>query len=163
VSDRPSSLVLGGDSAGGGLSLATLLALRDKDQKLPARVFCISPWADLSGTGKSLDTNEKSDVWLSRKHIEKWAPWYYVSQDPKSPYVSAVYGSLKNCPPILLMAGEKEVLLDDSTRMHEMGRRDGCETSLHIGKGMQHDWFLSLPWLSESKKALSVLCAFIRK
>ncbi len=157
-----SKIIVGGDSAGGGLALATLLKMRDQNQNLPDRVFCISPWADLQGTGRSLDYNDRNDVWLSRKHLTKWAPWYHTSNDPKLPYLSPVYGNLKNCPPILLMAGDQEVLLDDSTRLYEIGLRDGCRATLHIGRGMHHDWFLSLPWLSESKKALSVLYGFVR-
>ena len=155
-------VIVGGDSAGGGLALALLLALRDAKEPLPARAFCISPWADMIGTGLSMKTNHHKDAWLSKKHIDTWAPWYYAGHDPRLPAISPVFGDYRGLPPLLLFAGDQEVLLDDAVRVTSSACAAGVQARLVTGKGMQHDWLLLLPWLKESQAALQELARFVR-
>ncbi|MBI3555409.1 MAG: alpha/beta hydrolase fold domain-containing protein [Deltaproteobacteria bacterium] len=154
-------LIVGGDSAGGGLTLALLLRLRDEKKRLPPRAFCVSPWTDMIGTGASMRTNHGRDAWLTKKHIDTWAPWYYGSHEPRTPYLSPVFGNFLGLPPLLLFVGDQEVLLDDSVRVAEIARAAGVPVQLNIGPGMQHDWLLLLPWLKESQKAMSELAKFV--
>src|SRR6185437_757078 len=104
---------------------------------------------------------EKSDIWLSRKHVEKWAPWYYGNQNPKLPYISPLYGDFESCPEIFFLVGNQEILLDDSVRLFEKIKRQDGKADLFVAKNMQHDWLISLPWLAESKTAFAKLIEFI--
>lgn len=154
-------MIIGGDSAGGGLTLATLLKLHNERLPLPAAAFCFSPWTDLSGT---IAPNRKSkDVWLSQKHIEVWAPMYSGVTDPKHPYVSPVYGDYHGLPPLLIFVGSDELILSDSLRVAEQAATVGVSVQLFIGKGMQHIWPIVVPFLPESKQALQSLRDFIDK
>jgi len=154
-------IIIAGDSAGGGLTLATGLFLRDSKIALPAGFIGISPWTDLTGSGESVTTNRCKDVWLSRKHMEVWAPWYAGSQNKMNPYLSPVFGDFHGLSPILLMVGDREVLLDDSTRVSNSAKKAGVKADLHLGQSMQHDWMLAMPFLNESKRAWKAIETFI--
>lgn len=161
--DPRGGIILCGDSAGGGLTLALALYLRDHQLPPPAGLICISPWTDLTGSGRSIETRRSRDVWLDRRHLESWAPWYYGVQDPKTPYISPVFGDFKDLPPMLLLVGDQEVLLDDSSRVVEAARTAGVAAELHLGRGMQHNWMLGMPFLKESKRAWDAISEFANK
>jgi acetyl esterase/lipase len=158
----PSTLLIAGDSAGGGLALAAGLFLRDQKIPLPLGFICISPWTDLTGSGASIATNAMKDVWLSKKHIDTWAPWYCKEHEAKNPYISPAFGDYEGFPPILLLVGDQEVLKDDSTRVHIASTRSGVNTTLYLGRGMQHNWMLGMPWLEASVHAFTVIGNFAK-
>jgi acetyl esterase/lipase len=152
-----------GDSAGGGLGLSLLLKLRDLGQPMPDGAVLLSPWTDLTASGGSVDDNRGRDLWFSRRHLEGWARYYLGRADARSPYLSPVFADLSGLPPLLLLAGEHELLLDDARRVHEAASRLGVASRLHIGPGMQHDWPLTLPWLGESKRAWHAMRRFVEE
>ncbi|HWZ64594.1 MAG TPA: alpha/beta hydrolase fold domain-containing protein [Steroidobacteraceae bacterium] len=158
---RPDApLFVAGDSAGGGLSLSLLLRLRDLGRVMPNGAILLSPWTDLTASGASVDGNFGKDLWFSRKHLETWARYYVDRADARSPYVSPVFADLSGLPPLLLLVGENELLLDDALRVRAAATEKGTDASVLIGKGMQHDWPLTLPWLEESRAAWKAIRAF---
>ena len=161
---RPGAVTfVSGDSSGGGVALAMMVALRDQGLPLPAGAILFSPWTDLTVSGASVDANAKKDVWGARALLEGWAPHYLGERDPRDPRVSPVFADLDGLPPLLLLAGEHEALLDDSRRVHERALAKGVTSTLHVGPRMQHDWPLTLPWLDESRNAWSAVAAFVEK
>ena len=158
-----SPLFITGDSAGGGLALSLLIRLRDLGLPMPTGAILLSPWTDLTVSGHSVDANHGKDLWFSRQHLEVWASYYVGNADARSPYVSAVFGDLSDLPPLLLLAGEDELLLDDARRIHESATRIGSDSQLLVGAKMQHDWPLTLPWLDESKHAWRAMSRFVEE
>lgn len=154
-------LFLSGDSAGGGLALSLLLKVRDVGLPTASGAILLSPWTDLTASGHSVDANRGADRWFSRRHLEVWARYYVGGADARSPYLSPAFGDLTGLPPLLLLAGEDELLLDDARRVHESAVRAGCNARLLVGPGMQHDWALTLPWLEESKQAWAAMRRFV--
>lgn len=150
-----------GDSAGGGLSLSLMLRLRALGAEMPRGAVLLSPWTDLTSSGSSVEGNAKRDLWLSRRHLETWARYYAGSADPRTPLLSPVFADLSGLPPSLLVVGEHEVLLDDALRIRDAAARAAAPVELHVGKGMQHDFPLTLPWLDESRAAWSAMQRFI--
>lgn len=159
---RPSApLFITGDSAGGGLALSLLVRLRERGEAPPNGAIVLSPWTDLATTGASVERNRGRDRWLSRAHLERWARYYAGDADPRTPLLSPLYAELHGFPPLLALAGADEVLLDDAARVVERARAAGTDARLLIGRGMQHDWPLTLPWLDESKEAFRAMAAFV--
>ncbi len=161
---RPSSaLFVTGDSAGGGLALSLLVRLRELAAAMPDGAILLSPWTDLSVSGASVDGNRRKDRWFTRPHLEFWARYYAGKTDPREPLMSPLFADLSSLPPLLVLVGEDEVLLDDAVRVRDAAARVGTDARLLIGKRMQHDWPLTLPWLDESKHAWRVMCGFIEE
>lgn len=152
---------LSGDSAGGGLALALLLALRDAGERPPAAAFLFSPWTDLTVTGPSVDANRRRDVWLSRAHLEIWSRYYVAGRDPADPLISPVHADFRGLPPLLFTVGEHEVLLDDSRRCAAAARAAGVPVVEVIGPAMQHVFPIALPWLAESRHAWQAITSFL--
>lgn len=158
---RPTRPILvTGDSAGGGLGLSLLVRLRELGEAMPAGAILLSPWTDLSASGASVETNHGRDVWLSRAHLERWSSYYVASNDRRDPMLSPVFADVAGLPPLLLLAGEDEILRDDAVRVAERAKRAGTDARLVVGARMQHDWPLTLPWLEESREAWEVMRAF---
>jgi acetyl esterase/lipase len=161
---RPEApIVVVGDSAGGGLTLSLLAALRDGHRRLPACAFAFSPWTDLGGTGASMTANDGKDVWLTRRHVAAWGRHYAGAADVADPAISPVHADPTGFPPLLLIVGDQEVLLDDSLRVEARARQAGVEVEVLVGRGMQHDFPLTLPWLEESREAWEVVAAFVER
>jgi len=156
-------ILVTGDSAGGGLGLALLVRLRDLSTAMPSGAILLSPWTDMTVSGASVDANARRDLWLSRRHLETWAHYYTAGTDPRSPDLSPVFADLSALPSLLLLAGENEVLLDDAVRVGQAAARCGTRARVLVGKGMQHDWPLTLPWLEESRYAWSEMAAFVER
>jgi epsilon-lactone hydrolase len=154
-------MFVSGDSAGGGLAISMMVALRDQGLPLPDGAVLFSPWTDMRVSGASFEDNDRSDVWLSRAHCETWASHYLGDVDPSDPRVSPVYADLEGLPPMLLLVGDQEVLFDDARQAHENALAAGVASTLHVGRNMQHDWPLTLPWLDESRDAWSSIAAFV--
>lgn len=162
AASRPAaSIFVAGDSAGGGLTLSLLAALRDRKEVLPAGAFVFSPWTDLAGTGASYTRNEGRDVWLSRRHIEEWGRHYVGKSDVADPGISPVHSNLNGFPPLLLIVGDQEVLFDDTLRVKAKALEAGVDVEVCVGRGMQHDFPLTLPWLEESREAWEAVVAFL--
>jgi monoterpene epsilon-lactone hydrolase len=158
---RPDARIfVAGDSAGGGLSLSLLVRLRELGMAMPDGAILLSPWTDLSVSGASVDGNRGKDLWFTRRHLETWAGYYAAGADRRSPYLSPVFANLAGLPPLLVLVGQDELLLDDTLRVREAG---GTNVVVHIGKGMQHDWPLTLPWLDESRLAWKAIGDFVEQ
>jgi len=128
----PSDVVIAGDSAGGGLALSTLLALRDLDRPLPVRAVLLSPWTDLALTGET-PAKARHDFLPDHEHLQAFAARYYGELDPRDPRVSPLYASdLSGLPPTLVMAGGEEAILDDSTRIHDRLHDARVDVQLHV-------------------------------
>jgi acetyl esterase/lipase len=161
---RPNApIFVAGDSAGGGLGLSLLVRLRDLGMAMPNGAFLLSPWTDLTVSGASVDGNRSKDLWFTRRHLEIWAGYYAAGADRRSPYVSPVFAEVSGLPPLLLLVGQDELLLDDALRVRDTAASARTDVRVHLGKGMQHDWPLTLPWLDESRLAWSAMRNFVEE
>lgn len=154
---------IAGDSAGGGLAVATMLKLRDEGASLPACAFLSSPWTDLAGTGASIEANAAVDPTVKRRFLTWFADLYMNGADPRTPYASPHYASLKGLPPTLIHVGAVEILLDDATRLAERARAAGVEVECEVWPDMLHVWHLFAPMLSEGREAVAKAGAFIAR
>jgi acetyl esterase/lipase len=152
-----------GDSAGGGLGLSLLVQLRDLGGEMPNGAVFLSPWTDLTVSGASVETNRRKDLWLTRRHLEAWARCYLAGADARTPSASPVFADLSALPPLLLLAGEDEILLDDTLRIADAAKKAGTSARALVGERMQHDWPLTLPWLDESRSAWTEIRQFIER
>lgn len=158
----PSNIIIVGESAGGGLCLATLLALRDKGIPLPAAAVAMSPWTDLALTGASYRKNAR--ISIDTMGMSDICSVYYVgNHNPRLPWISPLYGDLRGLPPLLISVGTQETMLDDSIRFAEKARVAGVDVTLQLGEGMFHCYPLLAPLFPEATQALDQICAFIRR
>ncbi|WP_146063598.1 alpha/beta hydrolase [Streptomyces sp. SM11] len=157
-----SDLVLAGDSAGGGLVLATLLKLRDSGLPLPAAAACVSPWTDLTGSGESYHALEHEDPMLSKPVVDLVSASYLAGTAPTHPYVSPLFGELAGLPPVLLQVGSREILLSDAERFAAGLRRAGGTGVLEVWPGMVHVWHLHHARLAKAREAVSRLGGWLR-
>lgn len=160
---EPSRVVIAGDSAGGGLALATLLALRDAGDALPAAGVCISPWVDLEGLGESMTRNADVDPIITKDGLMDMARMYLDGADPKSPLAAPLHGDLAGLPPLLIHVGSREALLDDSTRLAEKAGLAGVDVTLEPWDEMIHVWHAFAPLLPESQQAIDRIGEYVRK
>jgi len=160
----PDRIAIAGDSAGGGLTLATLVALRDLDVPLPGAGVCFSPWVDLEGTGASMDTN-LDDPLLNRASILHFARFYLGrgTIDPRTPLAAPLYAELRGLPPLLIQASRHEVLLDDSVRIAEKARAAGVACELELTDEVPHVWQIFAAILPEAREAIARAGAFLRR
>jgi epsilon-lactone hydrolase len=155
--------VIAGDSAGGGLALATLLSLRDAGDPLPAAAVLFSPWTDLAATGASLRTNDKRDAMFWGDTVAKSARIYLGETSPTNPLASPLYAELNGLPPLFIQASDSEVLLDDSTRLAEKATRAGVVVSFRAWHKLPHVWQFFTPFLPEARLALAETADFIKR
>jgi len=155
-------IVVAGDSAGGGLALALLVALRDSGDALPAGVVLMSPWTDLAATGRSLIDNDESDALFFGTWVGGVARHYLGDTPATNPRASPVYADLTGMPPMLVQVSGSEVLLDDSRRVTENARRSGVVVTERIWPGLPHVWQFFAPILPEGRAALREAAAFVR-
>lgn len=167
---EPKNIVIGGESAGGGLTAATCVALRYVGDPLPAAAICLSSWADLAHTGESMATNAEVDPTVTRERAISMAKLYlrdprlYLSdRDPRTPLASPIYADLHGLPPLLVMAGSIEVLRDDSVRLADRARASGVDVTLEIWDDMPHNWPMYAHILPEGQQAIDRMGEFIRK
>ena len=132
--------VISGDSSGGGLALAALVALRDAGDPLPGAAVVISPWTDLDLGGESLRSRAAVDVMLTPDGAREAADWYFAGQDARHPYASPLYADLRGLPPVLIQAGDAEILRDDSVRFAAAAQAAGVDVTLEIWAEMPHVW-----------------------
>jgi len=149
-----------GDSAGGSLTLATLLALRDRRQALPAGGLALSPTTDLTLASDSLRTVH--DPIISARTMPVFRDLYLGKADPRNPLASPVFGDYRGLPPLLIQVGEHEMLRDDSVRAAKKARADGIPVKLEVWPGMFHVFQSHEPLLPEAREAIDHAAEFMR-
>lgn len=159
---KPNRIVIGGDSAGGGLTLATLVALRDAKEPLPAAAVCLSPWTDMEGSGASMTTKAAVDPLVVPGMLQNMVNMYMAGQDLRMPLASPVHADFKGLPPLLIQVGGRECLLDDSTRVAERAKAAGVNVSLDVWEEMIHVWHLFSGVLPEGQQAIEKIGQFVR-
>jgi acetyl esterase/lipase len=157
----PQRILVGGDSAGGGLTLATLVALRERGARLPAGAFLFSPWTDLTASGPSVRTRAEADPMIVPDMLAGMAAHYHGSTAANHPLVSPLFADLAGLPPLLIQVGDDEVLLDDSTRLAKRAEAVGVAADLRVWPGAFHV-FQAFPQLPEAAQALDQVGAFAR-
>ncbi|MDF1719516.1 MAG: alpha/beta hydrolase [Minwuia sp.] len=155
-------IAISGDSAGGGLTIAALVALRDKGLAMPACAVPISPWVDLEGTGDSMTALHDADPMVKKPGLARMADMYLGGADAKSPLAAPMHADLTGLPPMLIQVGTRETLLDDARRLHRNALAAGVNSSLEEAGGMIHVWHLFGPMLSEAREAIGRAGAFMQ-
>jgi len=153
---------IAGDSAGGGLTLASLLALRDRGRPLPAAGITLSAFTDLTLAGESIRSESKHDPIMSPKALPIFVDHYLGETDPRTPLSSPVFGDYSGIPPLLIQVGEHEIIRDDSVRVAAKARSDGVDVKLEVWQGMFHVFQSHEPLLPEGKKAIKHIAGFMR-
>ena len=155
-------LAISGDSAGGGLTMSTLLKLRDDGTPLPVAGVPISPWVDMEGIGESMTTRAEVDVLVSEVGLKGMAEMFLAGQDARDPLAAPLYGDLTGLPPLLIQVGDEETLLDDSTRLAEVAGTAGVEVRLDVFPEMQHVFQLFAGNMPEADEAVAQIGAWLR-
>ena len=159
----PARLAIAGDSAGGALSLAALVAGRDAGLPMPAAVVCLSPFLDLEGTGESIKTRADVDPIATPEVIDVWAKAYLGGADPRTPLANPLYADLHGLPPLLIQVGDHEVLLDDATRVAQRAQAAGVQVKLEVWPEMIHRFQSYAGVLPEGQQAVEDIGTFIRE
>lgn len=154
-------IVITGDSAGGGLAIALLVALRERRQPMPSAAVVLSPWTDLTDSGESWQENADVDYLIHGSQLREAARIYLKGTDPQTPLASPIHADLEGLPPLLIQVGSEEVLLSDSTRLAENARLSGVEVTLDVWDGMQHVWQFAASVVPEARQAIAKIGEFI--
>jgi acetyl esterase/lipase len=160
---KPTRIAVAGDSAGGGLTVATLVAIRDAKLATPGASACLSPWVDLEGIGESMTTKAAVDPMVQKEGLIGMAKAYLGGKDPRTPLAAPLYADLSGLPPLLIQVGTAETLLDDSTRIAERARKAGVKVTLEPWENMIHVFQLFAPMLDEGQQAIDKIGAFVRE
>lgn len=157
-----SRFAIGGDSAGGNLAVATMLALRDAGEPLPAASILLSPWLDLAGEGESHRTRATFDPWFKPDRMPGVVGHYCDAGDTREPLISPVFADAAGLPPTLIQVGDHEILLSDSTRLADNIKASGGRVDLHIWPDMWHVFQYFIGQMPESGKAVDDIARFLR-
>jgi epsilon-lactone hydrolase len=158
-----SRIAIAGDSAGGGISLATMVRLRDAGRPLPGCAWLVSPWVDLEMTGATIDSKAAIDPLIHREYLGELASAYLGGADPRQPLASPLHAELAGLPPVLVQAGSAETLLDDSVRIAgRLGAAD-VPVTLEVWPHMIHAWHLWSTRLTAGRLAIAAAGAFIAR
>jgi acetyl esterase/lipase len=153
-------IMIAGDSAGGGLAVATMLKLRDEGDILPAAAALFSPFTDLTGSGASSTANSRRCAMFSTDSLGRATAFYVPQGNARDPLASPLFGDLKGLPPLLIHVGADETLLDDSTRLAERARTAGVPVELKIWPAVPHDWHLFRQFVPEGGESLEMASEF---
>ena len=156
----PHSLVISGDSAGGGLCLALMLTLRDQAAALPAAAVLFSPWTDLAGTGGSVTGNARREAMFHAPGLVKAGAFYLGAASATNPLASPHYADLDGLPPMLVHVGDREILRDDSVRLAEHARSAGVTAELRVWPVVPHVWQLA-QFVPEARRSLDLAATFL--
>jgi epsilon-lactone hydrolase len=159
---QASRIAIAGDSAGGGLTVATLVAIRSLEIPLPCAGVCISPWVDLEAIGESMTTKANVDPMVQRDGLIEMARLYLNGQNPRTPLAAPLYADLSGLPPLLIQVGTSEILLDDSIRLAERARKAGVAVQLDRWETMIHVWPMFAHLLDEGQQAIDQIGEFVR-
>jgi len=160
---NPARLVVAGDSAGGGLALSLMLAVRDRGWPLPAAVVTYSPWTDMAATGPSLDENSERCAMFAGETIRRAAPLYVGAGNARDPLVSPLYGDFRGLPPLLVHASTDEVLRDDAVRVAERARAHGVAVELTLWQRVPHVWQFFAAVIPEARDSLERTRQFVAR
>jgi acetyl esterase/lipase len=156
------SIAVVGDSAGGGMTLALALRLREAGEPLPGCLACLSPWTDMTGESKSLRENSARDSMFVSEDIERYAHAYLADHSRRDPLASPLLADLHGLPPILIQVGRDEVLLDDARQLHAKVLAASGSSALHIYDDVPHGWHYGAPFVPETGQALKEVAEFVR-
>jgi len=159
---RPGRIAIAGDSAGGGLVVAAMLAIRGAGLPQPGCGWCISPWVDMLISGASMVDNATRDPSVQKPGILDMAGMYLGGADPRSPLASPVYGDLHGLPPLLIQVGAVETLLDDSLALARVAGMADVYVDLQVWPEMIHVWHLYFPQLAAGRRAIAAGGTFVR-
>jgi len=159
---NPGHIAITGISAGGGLTGALLLALKEKGETMPACGIPISPWMDLTQSGRSFQASADPDPVISKAYLDRWSREYLGDMDPRTPLASPLYGDLGGLPPLLIQVGATETMLDDSVAFARAAGMADVDVSLEIWPYCIHGWHGS-PHLPETRAAMQRIAAFIER
>lgn len=157
----PAQVLFAGDSAGGGLAFAAMVALRDAGEILPAGAIGISPWTDLTLSGESIQSKADVECILKEEHLGRWAKWYAGDHDAKLPLISPRYADLSGLPPLLIQVGGDEILLDDALNLAKAAERAGVDVQLEVWEEMFHVFHM-FSFLPQAKKAVKSMVNFVK-
>ena len=157
----PRHLAVAGDSAGGGLTLALLVSLRDRKVPLPAAGVCLSPWTDLAFSGESWKSKAAVDLIVFAVKEREFARLYLGGIEPQAPLASPLYADLKGLPPLLVQVGTNELLLSDSTRLVDRAKEAGVNAVIDEWEKMQHVWQFAASFIPEGRRAIARIGEFI--
>jgi len=155
-------IAISGDSAGGGLTLATLLALRDAGDPLPAAAVPLSAWSDVEGTGETMRTKANVDRMVNLDGLKEMADWYANGGDMRQPHMSPLHGDFSGIPPLLLQVGGAEVLLDDTLRVAERAKAAGVDVTVEVWDDMPHVFQAFTGLLPEADQAIAKMGEFLK-
>ncbi|NKB37547.1 MAG: alpha/beta hydrolase fold domain-containing protein [Gammaproteobacteria bacterium] len=156
-------IIFAGDSAGGGLVIASIAALKESGSALPGAAICLSPWLDLEFTGESVESCKEVDPIIDTEVLSKMVSAYMAEQDPAQDKASPLHVDLQGFPPLLIQVGECEILLSDSERLAENAKEAKLDVVLDKWPEMIHVWQLFYPHLSEGRSAIAKIGDFIRE
>ena len=159
---NPEHIIVSGQSAGGGLCLALLLKIKDKNFSQPKGAVALSPWTDLYQTGKTMVTNEKIDPIISKKYLDRFAKLYFPDSHNMSYLASPIIGELSGLPDILIQVGSAETMLDDSKRFYKKAKKANVNVKLEIWEDMFHGWHSNAHMLNDADKAIKNIGIFCR-
>ena len=159
---EPAHIAISGDSAGGGLCIATALKIRDLDLPLPAAIVPISPWTDMEGTGESMKTRADVDMIVSPDAIMQLSGVFLGGADPRDPYAAPHHADPAGLPPTYIQVGDEEVLLDDAVRFADKAKQAGVDVTLEIFPEMQHVFQIAAGNLPEADEAIAKIGAWLR-
>ena len=151
-----------GDSAGGGLTVALLVSLRDAGLPLPACAWCVSPWVDLEGAGGSMTAKAAVDPMVQPPYLIELAATYLHGADPRTPLAAPLYADLRGLPPMLIQVGSAETLLDDAVRLAGVAGAADVRVRLEVWPDMIHVWQLFYQQVAAGRRALAEAGTFIR-
>lgn len=158
----PSRICIAGDSAGGGMTLASLVTIRDAGLTLPGCAWCISPWVDLECIGASMASKSAADPMIQRDYLREIGGMYLNGADPRSPLAAPLHAEFAGLPPMLIQVGTAETLLDDAVRLAGRAAEADVRVTLETWPGMIHVWHLFHPQLAEGRRAIAAAGRFIR-
>jgi monoterpene epsilon-lactone hydrolase len=159
---KPNGIALAGDSAGGGLVVGALLAIREAGLPLPACGWCISPWVDMEALGESFTDRAAADPTVQKATIQMMAQLYLGGADPRHPHAAPLYGDLRGLPPLLIQVGAAETLLDDSVALARKAGAADVIVDLQIWPEMIHIWHIYFPMLAAARRAIAAGGYFVR-
>ncbi len=159
---KPERVALAGDSAGGGLVVAAMLAIRDAGLPQPACGWCISPWVDMEGIGETMTSLAAVDPIVDKTRLVELAKLYLNGADPRSPLAAPIYANLSGLAPLFIQVGAAETLLDDALRLAKAAGAADVRVDLEIWPEMIHVWHLFHPALAAGRRAIEAGGAFIR-
>ena len=159
---RPGRIAIAGDSAGGGLVVAAMLAIREAGLAQPACGWCISPWVDMEGIGESMSSKAETDPMVQREPLLEMAKLYLGGADPRSPVAAPIYADLRGLAPLLIQVGAAETLLDDAVRLAKTAGAADVRVDLQVWPEMVHVWHLFHPELKAGRQAIEAGGAYVR-